>query len=158
MQTKAGTRTVRKAATRAPTYGRSVRLPDTAAALGLGRAKIALGREGFGVLAEIDLRDTLQRKLDKDIGRYWLLDICNPLLADRALAIDRMAGLLLPCKVAVWQDGRDTVVAALRPEVAVGIAASDPLAALGREAEQHIERALLRLEGMDPQPTADEVM
>lgn len=95
-------------------YGRFVRLADTTARIALERAKNAFSQEGFGVVAEIDFRDTLQRKLDKDIGAYWVLEICNPMLADRTLAIDRGAGLLMPCKIAVWQEGKDAVIAALR--------------------------------------------
>jgi uncharacterized protein (DUF302 family) len=127
-------------------YARSVRLAATDAAAALAHAKTAFGREGFGVIAEIDFRDTLQRNLDKDIGPYYVLEICNPNLADRALAADRKAGLLMPCKVAVWQEGRDAVVAALRPEVAAGVTGADSLAAIARETERHIERALVHLE------------
>ena len=156
MHAKAGTRQESKAnkQTQAQGYGRSVRLPDTAAAAGLERAKTAFGLEGFGVVAEIDFRATFERKLDKDIGPYWLLEICNPMLADRALVLDRTAGLLMPCKVAVWQDGKDAVVAALRPEVLTAIAGNQALEAIAREAEQRIERALVRLEGVEPQPLA----
>lgn len=139
---------------RAPNYGRSVRLPDIDAAEGRERAKNAFGREGFGVVAEIDFRDTLERKLDKDIGPYWLLEICNPMLADRALLVDRTAGLLMPCKVAIWQEGKDAVIAALRPEVLTAVTGEEALAAIAREAERHIERALLRLEGVEPPPIA----
>lgn len=138
-------------------YGRFVRLADTTARLALERARNAFGREGFGVVAEIDFRDTLQRKLDKDIGPYWVLEICNPMLADRALAVDRAAGLLLPCKVAVWQDGKDAVIAALRPEAAVALTEIEGLAPIGREAERHIERALSRLEGADIGPLVDRI-
>ena len=120
-------------------YNRFVRLSDTAAAIALERAKNAFGCEGFGVVAEIDFQETLQRKLDKDVGPYWTIEICNPNLADRVLAIDRAAGLLMPCRVAVWQEGRDSVVAALRPEAVVTLAPDERLSAIAREAEQHIE-------------------
>ena len=132
-------------------YARSVCLPAKDAAAALADAKSAFGLEGFGVVAEIDFRDTLQRKLDKDIGPYWVLEICNPNLADRALAADRKAGLLMPCKVAVWQEGKDAVVAVLRPEVAVEVTGNDKLTAIAHEAERHIERALVRLEAPDRQ-------
>ena len=139
---------------RARDYKRAVRLVDTAAAAGLERVKSAFGLEGFGVVAEIDFRDTFVRKLDKDIGPYWVVEICNPMLADRALLLDRTAGLLMPCKVAVWQDGKDAVVAALRPEVLTAITGNEALRPIAREAERHIERALVRLEGVEPLPLA----
>jgi len=62
------------------------------------------------------------------------------------------AGLLLPCKFAVWQEGKDAVIAVLRPEVAVGLTEIEGLAPIAREAERHIERALVRLEGEDVEP------
>jgi uncharacterized protein (DUF302 family) len=160
MDAKAGTRGESKAnkQVQAPDYGRSVRLPDTAASAGLERAKNAFGREGFGVVAEIDFRDTFVRKLDKDIGPYWVVEICNPMLADRALLLDRTAGLLMPCKVAVWQDGKDAVVAALRPEVLTAMTGNEALGLIAREAEQRIERALVRLEGAEPQPRAADIV
>jgi len=127
-------------------YARIVTLPGTDGAAALARARNAFGREGFGVIAEIDFRDTLRTKLDKDIGPFWVLEICNPKLADRALAADRKAGLLMPCKVAVWQEGKDAIVAALDPEVAVAVTGNQALAAIAREAQRHVERALVHLE------------
>jgi uncharacterized protein (DUF302 family) len=137
-------------------YAHAVTLPGTDGAAALERAKSAFGREGFGVVAEIDFRDTLQRKLDKDIGPYWVLEICNPKLADRALAAERKAGLLMPCKVAVWQEGKDAVVAALHPEVAVGVTGNATLATIAEEAQRHIERALVRLEAPERELSRDD--
>ena len=136
----------RPTATAKPDFARSVRLLDTDPVAALGQAKNVFGQEGFGVLAEIDLRDTLLTKLDKDIGPLWVIEVCNPSLAGRALAVDRRAGLLMPCKVAVWQEGRDAIVAALRPEVAVSVTGIEALEAIAHEAERRIERALVRLE------------
>jgi len=160
MYAKAGTRRQSEAneQVQARDYKRSVRLLDTAAAAGLERAKSAFGRASFRVVAEIDFRDTFVRKLDKDIGPYWVLEICNPMLADRALLLDRTAGLLMPCKVAVWQDGKDAVVAALRPEVLTAITGNEALRPIAREAERHIARALVRLEGAEPQPPVADIV
>jgi uncharacterized protein (DUF302 family) len=131
-------------------YGFRVRLPfpygDAVRA-----AVEALGREGFGVLHTLDLRETLKRKLGLDLRRYVVLGACSPPLAARALEAELEAGLLLPCNVIVYEDGPGhSVVAAVAPlRVAEAAGRNPALADIGREAEVRLRRALASLEESD---------
>lgn len=75
----------------------------------------ALKAEGFGVLTEIDVRDTLRAKLGIEFRRYKIFGACNPGLAHLALEVDLGAGVMLPCNVVVYEDGDHAVVTAVDP-------------------------------------------
>ncbi len=76
----------------------------------------ALSREGFGVLTEINLKDTFKKKLDADFRKYVILGACNPSYSFRALQAEDKIGTLLPCNVIIQEsDNGKTEVAAVDP-------------------------------------------
>ncbi len=79
-----------------------------------------LQKEGFGVLTDIDIKSTLQKKLNVEFRKYRILGACNPQYAYKALETDDKIGTMLPCNVVV-QD---------LPGVGVEVAAVDPVASL----------------------------
>ena len=111
----------------------------------LRRTKEALKEEGFGVLTEIDVQETLREKLQTDFRKYDIIGACNPPLAYRALQAELNVGLLLPCNVVVYEDGEGAVVAAFDPEAAMGLAGNAALLEVAREAKERLRRALERL-------------
>jgi len=78
----------------------------------------ALKTEQFGVLTEIDIKDTLKKKLDVNFNNYKILGACNPPYAHKALLAENKIGTMLPCNVIVQElDSGDIEVAAVNPTV-----------------------------------------
>lgn len=79
-------------------------------------AREALQRNGFGVLTEIDVQQTMKKKLDADIYPYRILGACNPKMAHQALQAEDKIGTMLPCNVILQerQPGR-TEISAVDP-------------------------------------------
>lgn len=86
----------------------------------IARVNEALKSEGFGILTEIDVRETLKRKLDVDFRKYRILGACNPRFAYRALQAEDKIGTMLPCNVVVQE----------RPDGTIEISAVDPVASM----------------------------
>lgn len=127
-------------------YGLRLRVP-MAFADAVARITEALKAEGFGVLTTIDVQQTLREKLGRQFRKYTILGACNPPLASRAFDADLDVGLLLPCNVIVYEVAPgESMVAALAPTAALGIAGNNPaLAQVAEEAEQRLKAALERL-------------
>jgi uncharacterized protein (DUF302 family) len=75
---------------------------------------------GFGILTEIDVKETLKKKLDVDFRKYKILGACNPPFAYQSLQAEDKIGLMLPCNVIV-QETSDGMVE---------ISAIDPIASM----------------------------
>ncbi len=75
-----------------------------------------LKNEGFGILTEIDVKETLKKKLDVDFRRYQILGACNPPFAYKALQAEEKIGTMLPCNVIVQEkENGKTEVSAINP-------------------------------------------
>jgi uncharacterized protein (DUF302 family) len=98
------------------------------------KAVAELKKEGFGILTDIDVKQTLKKKLDVDFKKYRILGACNPPFAYKALQAEDKIGTMLPCNVIVQEiEGGRIEVAAIDP-VASMQAVTNP--ALKEVAEQ----------------------
>ena len=80
------------------------------------KVKEELKKEGFGVLTEIDMQDTLKKKLNVDFKKYTILGACNPDFAYKALQVEDHIGTMLPCNVIVQEHENGTIeVSAVDP-------------------------------------------
>lgn len=108
--------------------------------------KAALQAEGFGVLTEIDVKETLKKKLDVDHNPYIILGACNPQLAYQGLQVEPELGLLLPCNVTVYDAGDGTsTVSILDPMQMVNLAENPDLQPVAYEATARLQSVLQQL-------------
>jgi uncharacterized protein (DUF302 family) len=119
----------------------SVRLPYDQA---VGRIRVELAKEGFGVLTEIDVRATLKNKIGAEFRPYLIIGACNPAVAHQALTTEIDIGLLLPCNVIVYEADTpgETVIATMDPMQALDLAGNAAIRPVAEEARFHLVRAL----------------
>lgn len=121
-------------------YGFSITLgqPFDAA---VARVVEALGRQGFGVLSDIDVQKTLKAKIGVERGPYRILGACNPAFAHRVIEAQPDVGMLLPCNVIVRgeADGR-TSVGFMDPVVVLGLVGDPKVQEVGAEVRTLLER------------------
>jgi uncharacterized protein (DUF302 family) len=102
-----------------------------------------LGKEGFGVLTDIDVKEVLKKKLDVDFVRYRILGACNPTLAYKTLQAEDRIGLMLPCNVIVRETGDGEVeVSAIDPVSAMAAVGNEALAETGAIVRDKLARVV----------------
>lgn len=84
------------------------------------RVTAALAHQGFGILTQIDVAETMKARLGVEFRPYVILGACNPHFAWRALQQEDKVGTMLPCNV---------IVTEIRPGT-VEIAAVDPVSSM----------------------------
>jgi len=107
------------------------------------RVRQALMEEGFGILTEINVRDTLKKKLDVDFRPYKILGACNPPLAHRALTAVPDAGLLLPCNMTLSQEeGNMIEVSIIDPMIMLSVGNLPQLKSVADDAGEKLQRVV----------------
>ncbi len=76
----------------------------------------ALKDEGFGIISEIDVKETFKEKINIDFRDYKIFGACNPDFAHKAILLEDKIGTLLPCNIVVQEmpDG-EIEVSAVNP-------------------------------------------
>ncbi|MDD3556971.1 MAG: DUF302 domain-containing protein [Melioribacteraceae bacterium] len=105
-----------------------------------------LKKEGFGVLTEIDVQETLKKKIDVDFRKYKILGACNPKFAHQALSVESQLGVLLPCNVVVqeMEDGK-VIVSAMNPSIAMKVVDNPEMEKIAEAVSDKVKIALNNL-------------
>ena len=105
-----------------------------------------LKKEGFGVLTEIDVKETLKKKLDVEFKPYKILGACNPQFAYKSLQAEEQIGLMLPCNVIVYvNDSSETIVAAINPIASMQAVKNDKLGEVAEVIQSKLKKVISNL-------------
>ena len=105
-----------------------------------------LKKEGFGILTEIDVKETFKKKLDVDFRKYRILGACNPNFAFEAIKSEDKIGTMLPCNVIVQEheDGR-IEVSAVDPIASMMAIKNDSLGEVASSVSDKLRRVIENL-------------
>ena len=110
------------------------------------KVKEELKKEGFGVLTEIDIQETLRNKLDVDFRKYKILGACNPQFAYMALKAEDEIGTMLPCNVIVQEYiNGDVKVSAVDPVASMMAIQNDKLGEIAGDVRMKLSRVIENL-------------
>ncbi|WP_375324587.1 DUF302 domain-containing protein [Flagellimonas sp. GZD32] len=110
------------------------------------KVTLELKNEGFGVLTEININETLKNKLGVDFKKYRILGACNPPYAYEALTQEEKIGLFLPCNVVVLENDKgDIEVAAVDPVASMISVKNVKLGSVAQEIRQKLKNVIGKL-------------
>jgi len=112
----------------------------------LERVIDSLKKEGFGILTEIDVKETLKKKLDVDFQKYKILGACNPPFAYQALKAENKIGTMLPCNVIVQEISEGQVeVAAVDPVASMRAIDNPALLDIASQVQEKLKKVVMSL-------------
>ena len=102
-----------------------------------------LKSQGFGIITEIDVKETMKKKLDVDFRKYRILGACNPQFAHKALQIEDKIGTMLPCNVIVQMlENGETEIAAINPVASMMGVENPNLEEIAGEIQRRLETVI----------------
>jgi uncharacterized protein (DUF302 family) len=111
---------------------------------GISKVVEKLKAEGFGILTEIDVKDTLKKKIDVDFYKYRILGACNPQFAYKALQAEDKIGAMLPCNIIVQQkdDGSPVEISAVDPVASMQAVSNENLHGIADEVRNRLKKVI----------------
>lgn len=81
--------------------------------------------EQFGILWQFDVKAKLMEKGLNFDDEYQVLEVCNPVEAERVLSQNKMIGYFLPCKIVVYADKGKTKLGMPKPSFLINTVTDD---------------------------------
>lgn len=105
--------------------------------------KEVLAEYGFGILTEIDAKETLKKKIGAEIRPYKILGACNPPYAHKAIILVPEVGALLPCNIIIYENEEGKiVVSAMNPKEAMSVVKVEKLNEIADEVNEIMKEVI----------------
>jgi len=102
-----------------------------------------LNNEGFGVITQIDMQQTLKNKLKVNFKKYKILGACNPDFAYKALQVEDKIGTMLPCNIILQETAPNIIeVSAINPLVSMQAVKNEKLKTIARNVGSKLEHII----------------
>ena len=98
----------------------------------------ATQRHKFGIMGMHDLKSKMKEKgveFDRDC---LIFEVCNPNQAKRVLEQNAEISTALPCRISVYREGNEVVLATLRPKAMLALFQTASLEPVAQEVEEAI--------------------
>ena len=96
-------------------------------------------------MTEIDIKDTLKKKLNVDFYNYIILGACNPPFSYKALLAEDKIGTMLPCNVIVQEKIAGQVeVSAVDPVASMQAVENKELADIANEIRARLQKVIAK--------------
>ncbi|EKF40272.1 DUF302 domain-containing protein (plasmid) [Nitratireductor rhodophyticola] len=122
------------------TYNRI--LPDVPIDEADTRTREALKEQGFGVLTEIDVKETMKKKIGAEMDGYRILGACNPNMAYKAIGMEPRIGAMLPCNVILRTIEGGTELSAIDPVASMAAVDNPDLHAVAADVRDMLKKAI----------------
>ena len=122
------------------TYNRI--LPDVQIDEADTRTREALKEQGFGVLTEIDVKETMKKKIGAEMDGYRILGACNPNMAYKAIGMEPRIGAMLPCNVILRTIEGGTELSAIDPVASMAAVDNPDLHAVAADVRDMLKKAI----------------
>jgi uncharacterized protein (DUF302 family) len=102
----------------------------------------AIQANNFGLMHTHNLRETMVRKGVPFTRECLVFEVCHPLQAKKVLEGDMAISTALPCRISVYEEAGQTILATLRPSTLLALFQAPQLAPVAAEVETTIMRIM----------------
>ena len=106
------------------------------------RFEEAAAERKFGVQGIHNVKATLNSKGLAFDRRLYIYEVCNPGVAKRVLDTNIRISAALPCRVSIYEEGREIILETLRPTVLLKMFREPSLDVIAKEVETVIEEIM----------------